>query len=211
MSTPVITRHHSDDHSASALLGATAASFHAAAGDEEGDEEDPGSSGNRSSKKPRFDSVRRKQAERLQKRSDWFLSPPAGVRAHSLVQLGPMLDESESPALATSGPDILQSTSAQTPSESDPEFWYQGSLTRLGQPSSEPAIRRGVPTSIGGSPSQVDDHAEEYYEEEAQFEESRLEADDSDVATKYYVVERFYGPDLPPSPSMENVCDVESA
>ncbi|KAF6778242.1 hypothetical protein AHF37_01711 [Paragonimus kellicotti] len=36
-----------------------------------------------------FNSVKRRQLERLQKRSDWFLSPPAGLRSSGLIHLDP--------------------------------------------------------------------------------------------------------------------------
>ncbi|KAG5443189.1 hypothetical protein CSKR_202751 [Clonorchis sinensis] len=36
-----------------------------------------------------FNSVKRRQLERLQKRSDWFLSPPAGLRSTGLMHLDP--------------------------------------------------------------------------------------------------------------------------
>ncbi|CAH8662994.1 unnamed protein product [Dicrocoelium dendriticum] len=36
-----------------------------------------------------FSSVKRRQLERLQKRSDWFLSPPAGLRSSGLMHLDP--------------------------------------------------------------------------------------------------------------------------
>ncbi|KAF7260980.1 hypothetical protein EG68_01741 [Paragonimus skrjabini miyazakii] len=36
-----------------------------------------------------FNSVKRRQLERLQKRSDWFLSPPSGLRSSGLIHLDP--------------------------------------------------------------------------------------------------------------------------
>ncbi|TPP62587.1 RhoGAP [Fasciola gigantica] len=36
-----------------------------------------------------FNSVKRRQLERLQKRSDWFLSPPSGLRSSGLIHLNP--------------------------------------------------------------------------------------------------------------------------
>ena len=37
----------------------------------------------------RFSRVKRQQLERLQKRSDWFLSPPSGCKSDALMQLSP--------------------------------------------------------------------------------------------------------------------------
>ena len=36
-----------------------------------------------------FNSVKKRQLERLQKRSDWFLSPPAGLRSSGMMRVDP--------------------------------------------------------------------------------------------------------------------------
>ncbi|CAL8097207.1 unnamed protein product [Calicophoron daubneyi] len=66
-----------------------------------------------------FNSVKRRQLERLQKRSDWFLSPPAGLRSVGLIHLEP-----NSPARGglTSFPPMDDSNSATLPLSSSGDF-----------------------------------------------------------------------------------------